>query len=324
MLVPFAIEADAIAGEAHWTPRELRGHHDALLRAWKRIGLFVFDGEHLSASRLRQAIDGIGEGSVLHGRWNDFVQRVPVLAGGEHWAGRLDAETLNGLSQVASVCFTRDAQADALEAAAQALGLELLTLAGTGACNGFANGECNAALHIRQGESAREVWEQRFSSLAAATSDRLKRVSIVDSYVITRHVVDHKEELTRFLTYLSASSQKSKHVSVYAQSPYRDNRPIPDGEVAATLRHLRDNDSLPKIASLTVYLAGGQRINRDRFVMFGDHYVWDLGHGLEPFDAHIVARNCAAALKTWDAAKSYSDIIDSMSGDIRAIPVWAP
>lgn len=323
MLVPFAIEADAIGGEAHWTPRELRGHHDALLRAWKRIGLFVFDGEHLSTSRLRRAIDGIGEGSILHGRWNDFVQRVPVLAGGEHWAGQLDLGALNGLSQVARVCFTRDAQAAALEATAQGLGLELLTLAGTGACNGFTNGESSAAAHILQGDSTLEVWEQRFSPLAAATSDRLKRVSIVDSYVITRHL-EHREELTRFLTYLSASSQKSKHVSIYAQLPYRDGRPIPDSEVIATLRHLRADGQLPKIASLTVYLASGQRINRDRFVMFGDHYVWDLGHGLEPFDAHIVARTCAAALKTWDAAKSYSDIVDNMSGDIRAIPVWAP
>ena len=324
MLVPFTIEAEALAGEAHWTPRELRGHHDALLRAWKRIGLLVFDGEHLSASRLRQAIDGIGEGSVLHGRWSDFVQRVPVLAGGQHWAGHLDPAALDGLSKVTKICFTSDAQADELEVAAQALGLELLTLAGTAACNGFADGECNAALHIRQGDSAREVWERRFCSLAAATSDRLKRISIVDSYVITRHVVEQKEELTRFLTYLSGSSQKNKHVSVYAQSPYRENRPVNDSEVVATLQHLRDNGRLPKIASLTVYLAGGKRINRDRFVMFGDHYVWDLGHGLEPLDADIVTRDCSATLKTWDAAKSYTDIIDSMTGDIRAIPIWGP
>lgn len=324
MLVPFAIEAEAIAGEAHWTPRELRAHHDALLRAWKRIGLFVFDGEHLSNSRLRQAIDDIDEGSVLRGRWNDFVQRVPALAGGQHWAGHLDVAALDGLSKVARICFTRDAKADALEAEAQAVGLELLTLARTGACNGFALGERDAAMHIRQGDGAREVWERRFAPLAATTSDRLKRISIVDSYAITRHIIDQKEELTRFLTYLSASSQRAKHVSVYALSPFRDGRPIPVDEVIAALRHLRDNDALPRIASLTVYLAGGQRINRDRFVMFGEHYVWDLGHGLEPFDADIVTRDCAAALKTWDAAKSYADIIDDMIGNIRAIPIWGP
>ncbi len=324
MLVPFAIEADAIAGEVHWTPRELRGHHDALLRAWKRIGLFVFDGEHLSNSRLRQAIDGVGEGSVLRGRWNDFVQRVPVVAGGQHWTGHLDVTTLDGLSKVAKICYARDAQVEALEAEAQALTLELLTLAGTGACNGFTAGEQAAAQHIRQGDAAREVWEQRFAPLAAAASDRLKRISIVDPYVVTRHVVEKKEELTRFLTYLSTSSQKTRHVSVYALQPFRENRPIPSGEIVAELRHLRDNNALPRIASLTVYLAGGQRINRDRFVMFGDHYVWDLGHGLEPFEGDIVTRDCAASLKTWDAARSYAEIIDGMTGDIRAIPVWGP
>ena len=324
MLVPFTIEAEALAGEAHWTPRELRGHHDALLRAWKRIGLFVFDGEHLSASKLKHAIDGIDEGSVLHKRWGDFVQRVPVLAGGEHWTGDLDAATLDGLSKVAKICFTRGFQVDVLEDAAQGLGLELLTLAGTAACNGFADGECNAALHIRQGDSAREVWERRFFPLAAATSDRLKRISIVDPYVITRLVNDQKEELARFLTYLSASSKKGKHVSVYAHLPYRDSRPVPVGEVIAKLQSLRGSAALEKISSLTLHLAGGQRINRDRFIVFGDHYVWDLGHGLESFDSDIVTRDCAATLKTWDAAKSYSDIIDSMSEDIQPIAVWGP
>jgi hypothetical protein len=324
MLVPFAIEAEAIAGEAHWTPRELRGHHDALLRAWKRIGLFVFDGEHLSNSRLRQAIDDIGEGSVLRGRWNDFVQRVPVVAGGQLWRGDLDATTLDGLSKVAKICFARNAQVEALEAEAKALKLELITLASTGACNGFTAGEQAAALHIRQGDGAREVWEQRFAPLAGASSDRLKRVSIVDPYAVTRHVIERKEELTRFLTYLSASSVKAKHVSVYALSPFRDNRPIPPGEIIADLQRLRDNNALPRIASLTVYLAGGQRINRDRFVMFGDHYVWDLGHGLEPFEADFVTRDCAVSLKTWDAAKSYADIIDSMTADVRAIHIWGP
>jgi hypothetical protein len=37
-------------------------------------------------------------------------------------------------------------------------------------------------------------------------------------------------------------------------------------------------------ASLTLKLTSGDRIARDRFVMFGDSYVWDLGHGLEPFE----------------------------------------
>lgn len=324
MLVPFVIEPEAIAGEAHWTQRELRGHHDALLRAWKRIGLFVFDGENLGNSRLKQAIDGIAEGSVLRGRWNDFVQRVPATAGGQHWVGQLDATALDGLSRVAMICFTRIGQVDSLEAQAQALGLELLTLAGTGSCNGFAAGERNAALHIRHGDGAREVWERRFSSLAAANSDRLKRISVVDRYVIGRHVVDQTEELTRFLTYLSASSQRSKHVSVYALTPFRDGKPVPVDEVCRALDRLRDNDALPRIASLTVYLGGGQRVNPDRFVSFGDHYVWDLGHGLEPFEFDVVARDCSATLKTWDAAESYAKIIDDMSGDLRAIRVWGP
>jgi len=180
MLVPFAIDPDAIAGEAHWTTRELRGHHDALLRAWKRIGLFVFDGDHLSSSRLKQAIEGIGEGSVFRGRWTDFVQRVPSVAGGQNWLGQLEAATLEDLSNVARICFTGDDQDAALEDDAQAWDLELLTLAGAGACNGFAEGERDAALHIRQGDGAREVWQRRFALLASAMSDRLKRIAIVD------------------------------------------------------------------------------------------------------------------------------------------------
>jgi hypothetical protein len=277
---------------------------------------------------LKQAIDGIGEGSILRGRWNDFVQRVPTVAGGQHWKGDLDATTLNDLSKVARICFARDAQVEALETEAHALQLELLTLAGTGACNGFSEGERAAALHIRQGDSAREVWERRFAPLAAATSDRLKRVSVVDPYAITRFVLEQREELTRFLTYLSASAQKSKHVAVFGLKPYRKvedrNVPVHESEIIAALQRLRDNGALSKIASLTVYLAGGQRINRDRFVMFGDNYVWDLGHGLEPFDADIVTRDCSAGLKTWEAARSYAEIIDGMAKDIRPLQIWMP
>lgn len=322
MLVPFTIEPEAIAGEAHWTQRELRGHHDALLRAWKRIGLFVFDGEHLSSSRLRQAIDDVEDGSVLRGRWNDFVQRVPVVAGAPHWAGELNTTGLDGLSKVARVCFARGAKVDELEAEARALKLEILTLAGSGACNGFTDGEQAASLHIRQGDGAREIWERRFAPLAASTSDRLKQVSIVDPYAVIRLHLNQKEELVRFLTYLSASAKKGKHVHLFANSPFRDNRPVPVNEIVTALRGLRDNGALPRISSLTVYLAGGQRVNRDRFVMFGDHYVWDMGHGLEPFETDIVTRDCSVGLKTWEAAKSYAEIIDGMAADINPLRIW--
>ena len=109
MLVPFAIEPTAIAGEERWTLRELRGHHDVLLKVWKRIGLFVFDGEHLSASALRQAIEAIHEGSIMRGRWNDFVLRAPSIAGGDRWLGTLEEPVLARLSEVVRVCFTTDA-----------------------------------------------------------------------------------------------------------------------------------------------------------------------------------------------------------------------
>jgi hypothetical protein len=321
MLVRFAIEPDSIAGEQRWSARELRGYHDALLKAWKRIGLFVFDGDHLSTSALRTAIEAVHDGSVMHGRWNDFVLRAPSVAGGERWPGNLEEPVLERLAEIARVCFTTDVKVDLYEAAGLALNLELLTLAGAGGCNSFALGERNAAAHIYQGERAEQVWAARFHPLAAALSDRLKRVTVVDPYVITRCLVDRRAELENFLTRLSYSTGRPKHVTVYSLWPYENDQRLGRLEIIEGLRPLHGRVGFERIASLTLRLASGNRIARDRFVMFGDSYVWDLGHGLEPFELDLVERTCSASLKTWEAAQSYGRVIDGMAG-VELLQIW--
>lgn len=302
-----------MTGERHWTARELRGYHDALLKAWKRVGLFVFDGEHLSASSLRAAIEAVHDGSVMRGRWNDFVLKAPSIAGGQRWPGVLEEPVLSSLSEVARVCFTTDAKIGLYEACSEALHLELLTLAGVGGCNSFALAERNAATHIYKGERVDAVWLARFHPLAAALSDKLKRVIVVDPYVISRRLVNGTLDLDNFLAKLSESANKQKHVTVYSLWPYANGHAFRPQAITDGLSPLHRRPEFANIASLTLRLAGGAQISRDRFVMFGDSYVWDLGHGLEPFQTDSVERTCSASLKTWEAAESYGHVVDGMA-----------
>lgn len=322
MLVPFAIEADALVGEAHWSPRELRGHHTALLAAWKRIGLFVFDREFLSNSSLKQVIDTSLEGSVMHGLWHGFVERVPSIPGGDTWPGTMDAAVIPGLAGVVRVCFTKDASVDQFEAAAKALDLELLTIAGAGGCLGFSLGERRAAAVITQGEQVRNVWSQRFAPLAAARTDKLKQVSVVDPYSIQRQVVDGKVGLARFLSLLSESAQSRKNVTVYAKWPYDGQQRVHRSRIVDSLSGMRNDWDLNRIGKLTVVLGNNAgQYPRERFIMFGETYVWDIGHVLEVFDSPIVTMDHTASLKTWDSAESYGRWLDELQPSER-LEIW--
>ena len=55
--------------------------------------------------------------------------------------------------------------------------------------------------------------------------------------------------------------------------------------------------------------------------MFGDKYVWDIGHVLEIFDAEIVTKNHTASLKTWETADSYGNWLDDLLTNDR-LEIW--
>ena len=322
MLVPFVIEADALAGEERWTTRELRGHHEALLRAWKRIGLFVFDGQHLGNSALRQFIDASLEGSVMHGLWRGFVERAPSIPGGDKWPGAINEVVIPGLAEVARVCFTKDAAIDQFDAAAQAADLELLTIAGAGGCRGFAAGEQKAAAGIDQGESVRSVWLERFAPLAAARTDKLKNIYVSDPYSVERHIAEGKEGLARFLSLLSETAQSRKNVTVYAKWPYRDNQRVSRELIIASLRQMRVNHDLGSISKFSVVLGNNaEQFPRERFIMFGETYVWEIGHVLEVFDAAIVTKKHNASLKTWESTEFYGKWLDDLQANER-LEIW--
>jgi len=109
---------------------------------------------------------------------------------------------------------------------------------------------------------------------------------------------------------------------VYTRRPKRDCGLWRDEEIADELRQLKYEN----IASLTIWVAPkrDERENqKDRFVMFGDKYVWDLGHGLEPFEDATVQSNCSATLKTWESTGSYQVLLDAMQGiKTKRIKVW--
>lgn len=322
MLVPFAIDAGALVGDPPLSKRDLLEAHEALLVAWKQIGLLVIDGEYASTSALQQAIDAVPVGSVLRGRWRDYVLRVPTLFGGEKWSGVLDEVSIQTLPKIARVCFTSSRKRDQIPEAIENETLELRSIVGPGGCRAFQSAKASSESHITAGDRAEEIWSNRFSALAAATAESFKLVRIIDRYIIGRHLNESKGELTRFLKLLSATAKKKKHVSVYTSRPIRDQLKWSDAEIAAQLRPM--SEDLQNIASLTIQIVSNwdvRRSQKDRFVMFGEKYVWDLGHGLEPFEDEIAQSNCSASLKTWESTNSYHEILDGLTSP-KQIRVW--
>ena len=67
--------------------------------------------------------------------------------------------------------------------------------------------------------------------------------------------------------------------------------------------------------------SNAEQYPRERFIMFGDKYVWDIGHVLEIFDAEIVTKNHTASLKTWETADSYGNWLDDLLTNDR-LEIW--
>lgn len=322
MLVPFAIDSGALVADPPYSDFDLLEAHESLLTAWKQIGLLVIDGDYASTSALRLAIDAVPKGSVLHSRWRDFVLRAPTLVGGEKWRGVLNELSAPTLRELARVCFTSSSKRTQYQGTFSDANFELRSIWGVGGCRTFNRAIASSESHIREGERVEEIWSNRFSALAAATAESFKLVRIIDRYIIGRHLNESKGELTRFLKLLSATARKKKHVSVYTSRPIRDQLKWSDAEIAAQLRPMRDE--LQNIASLTIQIVSNwdvRKSQKDRFVMFGDNYVWDLGHGLEPFEHATVQSNCSASLKTWESTNSYRKILDGLTSP-KQIRVW--
>ncbi len=328
MLVPFVIESDAVSGEQHWNALELRSHQISLIRAWQRIGMLIFDGDFLSTCALKARFDTITDGHVQGGIWKGFVERAPSAAGGASWAGILEASSIGSLAEIARVCVTTKTNLEALDGAARSALLELQPLFNAANARTFREAERRSHSHIQAGASASDVWTERFKSLASATNPGLKQVFVIDAYAVQRQIVDGLPDLLNFMRHLGSSASSRKNVTIFSDWPYEQNMAsgksirMSKPAIVRYFHDLRGDLNSPWIGSLTLRLFHGRNRQRDRFVMFGDNYAWDLGHGLEPFEKESVEKWCSATLKTWDNAETYRGIVESITVETEAIEIW--
>ena len=173
--------------------------------------------------------------------------------------------------------------------------------------------------HINKGDSTESIWKSRFEVLATSSNSCVKNVSIVDRYTVERQLAGENTELYRFLCYLGRSAKSRKNITVYSKWPYKNSDAFREGEIIERMRQLIKDPDLKWIGSLTLIFPNPSP--KDRFVAFGENYVWDLGHGLEPFSGKHADNDCPATLKTWDNAHSYGKLLDDWIGDYR-IPLW--
>jgi len=321
MLVPFIVEPKVLSGERHWAPRELQANLNHFMRNWKHIGLLVHDGPNVTGSRFWKAVEQQFEGKVELAVWRDVKNRVPMLAGGDTWSGDLQEAELESLAKIARVCVTSSENVEEMLSTAH---LELRSLGDFADAAALVDAQKIANRHINKGESTQTVWDSRFAILAMSKNSCVKRISIADPYTVERQLQGEKTELHNFLCYLGRSARSRKNVTVYSKWPYRaksdGGTPFQEGEISERLRALVKDTHLGWIGSLTLRLFRKDP-PRDRFVAFGENYLWDLGHGLEPFAEEWARTAFSATFKTWDNAESYRKLLRDWSGD-PMIKIW--
>ena len=318
MLVPFVVEPMVLSGERHWAPRELQAHLNSFMRNWKQIGLLIHDGQNITGSKFWKALEQQFEGKVEWKTWKECMRNTPSLPG-DLWTGDLQEAELEALATVARLCVTSPEKIEKITSGAP---LELRSLSDFANADALIAAEKLSNSHINKGDSTGSIWKSRFEALATSSNSYIKNVSIVDPYTVERQLRGEHTELHRFLCYLGRSASSRKNVTVYSKWPYRGKS---DGqknkEIIDRMYALRKDTNLDRIGSLTLRLFHKDPPN-DRFVAFGENYLWDLGHGLEPFVDEYALKDCSATFKTWDNAESYRKLLNDWRDDEFMIEIW--
>ncbi len=85
---------------------------------------------------------------------------------------------------------------------------------------------------------------------------------------------------------------------------------------------MRVGNDLELVSKLSVVLGNNaEQFPRERFIMFGETYVWEIGHVLEVFDAAIVTKKHNASLKTWESTEFYGKWLDDLQMNER-LEIW--
>jgi len=330
MLVPFVIDAESLGPDPNWTPAQHRACHNSLLDIWKRVGLLTYDGDRFDDSRLKSAIQLLPQ--KFRPLWQEVLERVPLRGCGAGWNGNVEPATLDNFCAAARLAIVDDTRAEvtfgfpedcdemAVATAGHAISVDICRLLSASSAVQFKNALTRAGIHIETGETFRDIWNSRFSTLASAS---IKKVSVVDRYAITKHHEPNAEAglsgLERFLRLLDSDANGPRHVSLFsAWTAELREKTFPD--VREDVRLILERLPQRNIKRIRLHMmpnSGFRDDSHDRFVRFED-YVWDLGLGLEVFHGAFAAQRSSASFKSGGAVAGYKRVEQDLAGHADA------
>lgn len=327
MLVPFVVDVDSLAPDPGWTPAQLQTCHQSLLDVWQRIGILKHDTDSFETSRLKQAVQQLPQ--KIRPQWLAMLQRNLLLACGNGWDGNVTPNSINQLDGIAQVALVDDTRAEVdfglseevLSSPAQGIpNVEVCRILAVAHAKTFRDALAKSTAHIEPKETFRDIWTQRFKSLACAP---IKRVVIVDRFVIRQLFNPPHQQLSgldRFLRLLDADASGPRHVTLY--SSWADlRREIGMAEIGAELNQVINRLQYRNIKQLKVVMLPNMifgDVAHDRFIRF-EGLVWDIGLGLKVFEGAFAAERSSATFKAEKVAvDGYKKVEEELAGHPQA------
>ncbi|MCY3694030.1 MAG: hypothetical protein OXG77_02320 [Chloroflexi bacterium] len=294
MLVQFTIEYAAI--NASVTPAQVA----RLLSQWARFGVLVFPPH--SDSRLIQAIESLPPTQrkiwkktwqlIVHNNGNAFRRKTnPTLK--IDWEKIRDRPALASLDVHADVAVLGETRANLLgipDGESRICGnIEGLRLWDIDASESFSRANQLANDPIRVGDSIRDVWEERFQSVACHS----KTVVVVDAYAARRNNINGILRLLAFLDRDANNCPVTLYSSMDPNSPNLQQIRSRIGSAVA-------NFSGGGIAWLQLLLyrdSDFKMYSHDRHLRF-DNSVFRIGRGLRVFERSNASEASDVALVT--------------------------
>lgn len=317
MLVPFIVNPDSLAGDQGWSPAQLANCHLSLIDVCSSMGLLIHDSSSFSTSKLQTAIHQLPQ--KIRPLWLEVLSRMPmIVSDNDRWSGAVESKDSEHFPGSTEVAFVDDAIAevefglsehDLSSPCFPNTNVEVCRIGSSSQSFKFKSAIATSALHIEAGESYGKIWSERFQNLARAP---IKKISIVDRYAIEQQFKTESFELSgiaRFLRMLNAEGNSDKYVTLFsAWTESLSGKKISDieSEMQSILDGLA-NGSLKRIKVIMVAnnIFGVQA--HDRFIRF-EHFVWDMGRGLEVFGGAVNSKRSSASFKSGIAISSYSKI----------------
>lgn len=326
MLVPFAIDAHSLDPDVAWTPATIRTCYQGFLDAWERYGLLVHDSEQFENSVLFKTISTAALPPKIKIPLLALLERNPPVPCGNAWGGVITPETILSCAPSAAIALIDDTHAmldfgfgdDEDERPLQTNAgesIDICRFQSVRRAAVFRRADALASKHIEPNDTWQNIWSSRFAGLAGAP---IKHISIVDRYAAKQHSFCSQTQLSglaRFLKQLCGANGIKRTITVFSAWTEDLKRSRSFDDIKREVGEIVQNLGLASIRRLTLCILPDTEFGRlahDRFIRFGESYVWDIGIGLDAFQGPCAGRSSSATFESGLAVPGYVEIEDGL------------